>query len=275
MSNVEIKKVQEKILEIMCFIDEICRKNNIEYYIMGGTALGAIRHGGFIPWDDDLDIFMTPSNYERFKAIFSDLESDKLVLQEWKASRNHIQYAKIRMNGTTFIEEAFIDKKDMHHGIYVDIMILQKCPKSYTVQKRMYIASKLSTLALLAQRNWKPKNLTQSIALFIIKIIYSENLIDHLMNSIYKYKDLKEDYTYCYFMTKAKFNQGIFDKEVFEDAKDISFEGIMLKGPADIKKYLDVRYGNYMKLPSVEEQQGSVHALIYDVDIDYRNYLTD
>ena len=70
MSNQNIRQVQYKILDIMKHIDKLCRDNNIVYYIMGGTALGAIRHGGFIPWDDDLDIFMTPSEYAKFKIAF-------------------------------------------------------------------------------------------------------------------------------------------------------------------------------------------------------------
>ena len=100
-----IKDVQNKILEIMKFIDKVCRENDIVYYIMGGTALGAVRHNGFIPWDDDLDIFMTPDNYGKFKQVFNQLNSDKFVLQEWKIVDHYLEYAKVRMNGTTFIEE--------------------------------------------------------------------------------------------------------------------------------------------------------------------------
>ena len=73
MNNQTIHDVQMKILEVMKFIDKVCRKNDITYFIMGGTALGAVRHGGFIPWDDDLDIFMTPDQYEKFKLVFNKL----------------------------------------------------------------------------------------------------------------------------------------------------------------------------------------------------------
>ena len=81
-----VRNVQEKILEIMKYIDKLCRDNRIVYYIMGGTALGAVRHGGFIPWDDDLDIFMTPSEYAKFKAVFEQARSQHFVLQEWKTT---------------------------------------------------------------------------------------------------------------------------------------------------------------------------------------------
>ncbi|MBQ3064009.1 MAG: LicD family protein, partial [Clostridia bacterium] len=75
--NIAVRQVQDKILETMKYIDKLCRENGIEYYIMGGTALGAIRHGGFIPWDDDLDIFMTPAEYAKFKAVFEQEQSER------------------------------------------------------------------------------------------------------------------------------------------------------------------------------------------------------
>ena len=102
-----VRAVQEKILEVMKYIDKLCRENSITYFIMGGTALGAVRHGGFIPWDDDLDIFMMPDQYEKFKVVFDKENSDQFVLQEWKTTADYLEYAKVRMNGTTFIEEVF------------------------------------------------------------------------------------------------------------------------------------------------------------------------
>lgn len=273
MDKKEVKSVQNKILEIMLFIDNICRQNNIEYFIMGGTALGAIRHKGFIPWDDDLDIFMTPCNYEKFKNIFKKKEEKKFIIQEWKVVENYLEYSKVRMNGTTFIEECFENNKEMHHGIYVDIMILHKCPENIFLQKKIYFQSKYVTLYALSQRNWKPKNLIQKIILNSLKFLPNKLLANWFYKDIYKYDNLKNNFKWCYFITPAKFKQGIFEKEMFENPIDIEFENKKLLGSKNIKKYLKYRYGNYMKLPSKKEQEVAVHAKIFDVEKDYKDYI--
>ncbi len=273
MSQQTIKDVQIKILETMVFIDKMCREHGIVYYIMGGTALGAVRHGGFIPWDDDLDIFMTLDNYEKFKVVFDAMNSDQFVLQEWGITGKYLEYAKVRMNGTTFIEDNFKDWKDMHQGIYVDIMILHKCPLNHFMQKIIYYESKYVTLVALSQRNWKPKTVTQKAALGLLKILPNKLMANQFYKRIYKYESLKGDYAFCYYITKANFYQGIFDKEMFAEPVDISFEDTVLMGPTKIKKYLVLRYGDYMKFPSKEQQKAAIHAEIWDVDKDYSEYI--
>lgn len=266
-------EVQKKILQIMKYIDSLCRDHGIQYYIMGGTALGAIRHGGFIPWDDDLDIFMTPDQYEKFKAVFESQNSEQYVLQEWKTTPNHLEYAKIRMNGTTFIEEHFKDRKDMHHGIYVDIMILHKVPESKFIQKKIYYYSKFVTLYGLSKRNWKPKTKVQALVLSSLKILPCKVLAKICYKAIYKYDGLEKDYKYCYWITPAKFRNGLFDKDFFSTPVDIAFEDTFLLGSEKIKEYLEYRYGDYMKLPSKEQQEAAVHAMVYDTKVNYSEYL--
>lgn len=271
--SVTVRDVQEKILEIMLYIDNLCRNNNIKYQIMGGTALGAVRHGGFIPWDDDLDIFMTPSEYEKFKTVFEKEKSDKYIIQEWKTTPKYLEYAKVRMNGTTFIEENFKDRKDMHHGIYVDIMILHKAPKNKFIQRKLYYQSKFVTLYGLSQRNWKPKTTFQNIVLKSLSVLPCKAISKWCYKDIYKYDKMHENYLWCYFITPAKFESGIFLSEFFDTTEEIEFEGRMLMCPAKIREYLKNRYGNYMKLPSKEAQKEAVHAMIFDVNKDFSEYL--
>lgn len=268
-----VRDVQQKILETMKYIDKLCRENGIVYYIMGGTALGAVRHGGFIPWDDDLDIFMTPDEYEKFKAVFEKEKSDKFVLQEWKTTPNYLEYAKVRMNGTTFIEECYKERHDMHHGIYVDIMILHKVSTHLLVQKAVYYMSKFVTLYALSQRNWKPKTKVQALVLKSLKLMPCKIMAKIAYKWIYKYDNRADGYKYCYWITPAKFKNGLFDKSFFEQPVDIPFEDTVLWGSQNIKPYLEYRYGDYMKLPSEEAQKAAVHAYIFDTQKNYTEYL--
>ncbi len=272
MSTQNVKQVQTKILDTMKYIDKLCRENGILYYIMGGTALGAIRHGGFIPWDDDLDIFMTPSEYEKFKTVFERTNHPSFVLQEWKTTPKHLEYAKVRMNGTTFIEENFRDRPDMHHGIYVDIMILHKVPKNPAIQRLVYLESKFVTLYALSQRNWKPKTKIQALVLKSLKIMPCQLMAKLFYAQIYRYDSRTKDFLYCYWITPAKFKNGLFDESFFSEPIDIPFEDTILLGSARIRDYLKYRYGDYMTLPPEAARKAAVHAAVFDVQTDYSEY---
>lgn len=273
MNACTLKDIQRKILYIMQYIDSLCRKNGITYYIMGGTALGAVRHGGFIPWDDDLDIFMTPGEYARFKTVFQSDKNSQFVIQEWRTTPDYLEYAKVRMNGTTFIESVFKDRTDMHHGIYVDIMILHKAPNRRFTQRKLYFMSKYVVLYGLSQRNWQPKSKAQKVALKTLRFLPNRFLSKWCYKNIYQYDFLEENFRYCYWITKASFQQGLFDKSFFQNPVDIPFEDTRLLGSEKIEQYLTYRYGDYRKLPSAEQQKMAVHAMVFDTERDYSEYI--
>ena len=199
--------------------------------------------------------------------------SDAFVLQEWRTAPQ-LEYAKVRMNGTTFIEEAFKDRKDLHQGIYVDIMMLHKVPENNRfIQKLVYYESKFVTLYALSQRNWKPKTKVQSFLLRLLKLLPCRLMSKICYRRIYKYDNMTSGFKYCYWITPAGFHQGLFNKEMFENPVDIPFEDTHLMGSSHIKEYLAYRYGDYMKLPSEAAQKAAVHAMLYDTEKDYSEYI--
>ena len=194
------------------------------------------------------------------------------MLQEWRTTPDYLEYAKVRMNGTTFIEEVFKDRKDMHHGIYVDIMILHKVPCNKLVQKLVYLESKFVTLYGLSQRNWKPKTKGQGRVLKLLEFLPCKLMAKIAYRRIYHYDSRQKNFKYCYWITPAKFRNGLFDQSFFETPVDVPFEDTMLLGSEKIKEYLAYRYGDYMKLPSKEAQLAAVHAMIFDTEKDYTTY---
>ena len=162
---------------------------------------------------------------------------------------------------------------DLHHGIYVDIMILHKVPENTLIQKLVYLESKFVTLYGLSQRKWQPKTQLQAVVLKSLKILPCKLMARIAYTHIYHYDGWQDHYRYCYWITPAKFRNGLFDSSFFETPVDIPFEDTMLLGSEKIREYLAYRYGDYMKLPSEEARRAAVHAYVYDTEKDYTEYL--
>ena len=125
------KELQLKMLDMIKVIDDICQKHNIEYYLAYGSALGAVRHKGFIPWDDDFDIAMTDENYFKFLNVCEkELDSNKYYLQTpEKEEEYYLSFTKIRDITTTLIEERNSDI-DITYGVFIDIFPIVGVPEN-------------------------------------------------------------------------------------------------------------------------------------------------
>ena len=265
-------KLQDKILEIAVYIDNLCAENGIDYCLMGGSALGAKRHGGFIPWDDDLDIFMTPDNYENFRRVFNlNGDKEKYYLQEWGAVDGMVTISKLRMNGTTYVEE-ILENRDMHHGIYVDIFILHTCPDSKICQIHQCLWAKYVIMKGLAARGYTRRGGILGFSLKVMGMFPAKMWVKHGLRQVYKYRNKKTKY-FCNFIGKAVFSNGIYKREYFERTEYAPFEKVSLKVPVKLHEFLTDRFGDYMKPPSPERIKWEQHAKFWDTEKDFRQKL--
>ncbi len=264
--------LHQKLLEIIRDIDTVCRNNGIVYYIMGGTALGAVRHGGFIPWDDDLDIMMTPENYYKFKSCFNSLPKEKYHLQEWGRIEDMIALAKVRMNNTTYLQEHWKNKL-IHHGILIDIIILHNVPNNLHRRYIQYMWSKYITAKRASNRKETKGGKLIQFLLRVFRVFPKDFLLKYAMKQIYKYNDRSTDFCGQFFIN-FPFKKSVYPKKMFDNPQSIKFDKLILPAPSDVIGYLTIYFGDFMRIPSKNQILKNLHVDFYDIQNDYTKYLS-
>lgn len=267
-----IRELQLKLLEMIKDLDSFCNENNISYCLCGGNVLGAVRHNGFIPWDDDIDVQMLRQDYDRFLQIFNN--TDKYYLQ--KDTRDYpLQFSKLRANNTTFIEDIPYKKKykKIHQGIYIDIFPVDKVSNNKIKAKLQEIYSNILISQSLFLRGY-PKSHNSFKKRIIMAISFFLLPFRKYFYEYVKSFNKKSDNEYVcsfYGTTKPKIFQ---KKESFSlPLTRLKFEDVYLPVMNNYEQFLSDAYGDYMKLPSQEEINYNIHAKIVKLDEPYQNYL--
>ena len=255
ISQEDLKKLHEVQVEILKDIDKFCQEHNITYFLIAGTLLGAVRHKGFIPWDDDIDIGMLRSDYEKFIKSYPSDKNNKYFVQTLETDSNYWHsYAKIRKKNT-FMNEAKIASLNLNKEIFVDLFpfdnvkdggydkIKYRANIIKVIRESIYVKRKIITL-----RDCRIKFLSAIFLIFPVKTLYKFQ-----KKLMMKYDKIETINVACYIGEYQTRNEYL-KKDVFLPVKKQEFEGEMFNAINKPEVYLEQIYGDYMKLPPKEKR---------------------
>lgn len=258
ISNEQLKKLHEVELGALEKFDQVCRDNGINYTLAGGTLLGAVRHKGFIPWDDDVDVLLLRSDYEKLRNLPSNAWGDKYFYQSHQTDPNYMYtYDKLRVNGTYFGEKALEGTGIKHTGVFIDIFPADKISQNLLERKKQAIEFKITRLLFMAKYiNLEYRTgIEKKIAIILRKILKNQSVVYLFKKNeeIIKQFNNSESSLYCSFDT-FNIEKEIYPKKYLSQTIDCEFEGKVFRISKFYDEILKEYYGDYMKLPPKEEQ---------------------
>lgn len=264
------KELHSKMLDMIKDIDILCKKHDIEYYLIYGSALGAVRHKGFIPWDDDFDIGMTDDNYFKFlKVCEKELDKNKYYIQTPEKEKNYyLSFAKIRDITTTLIEKSNSDI-EITYGVFIDVFPLVGVPENKL--KRMLLKINRAFM-LSANINVINNKFLKLIFDIILKIFGRKNILTYCTKNCFKYK-CKDYNKWVSICDGDGFDINEVDSNVMGSPKYVKFEDTMLPIPNNEDEYLKKIYNDYMRIPTEEEIKKKEHTpYLVDLNLSYKDY---
>lgn len=262
-----LRKLQLCELEILDEFVRICDMHGLKYFPMGGTLLGAVRHGGFIPWDDDIDVIMPRGDYDRFAELCrSELDSRYFYQSVDTDPHYFLTYAKLRKNGTEFYEERFKNSL-FHKGVFIDIFPLDDCPAPGLICHFLF-----NVLAVMNYRGeidsgevYKPyRELSGKLGYTVLRLFSPRGLV-HLRRRLLRLSARLSTKRYLASYSGAYgYRREVFPAEWFKQSElQIVFEGKRIHEPTGAKCILEQLYGSsFMELPPPEERR--VHRSVAD-----------
>ena len=251
----DLEHLQQVILIIAKDIDELCKKYHIKYFLLGGSAIGAVRHKGFIPWDDDLDIVMDNENYQKFiKVCREELDKEKFYIQEafvdWP-----LGFTKIKLRGTIFQEPGQYVNADNECGIFLDVFKLENAPSSPLGQRWQYLCAKYLLCYCLLERGWKDVSGMKRIMMLAAYPVKIPFIRKFLRKQVEKWNTKDTEFRLLW-TGRYRYKKSFYSKNIFEEAIYVPFEDTMLPVPQKYDQFLSQIFGDYMTPPPMKEQVG-------------------
>ncbi len=252
----------------------ICEELNIRYFLVCGSALGAVKYGGFIPWDDDLDIGIFREDYERFLAQAPSRLPPHLFLQTYKSDSGYTNiFAKIRNSETTYIEKT-VQHLKMNHGVYIDVFPLDGYPddagSQQRIERRKRLYRKLVSCNYIAERSFVGNVINKAM-----RVIGIHKRTRHILS---KYDSMVSAYPTA--DSEIICNHGNWQgrleyapKEQYGEGVFMEFEGLSVRVPEKFDEYLTQKYGDWRADLPIEEQVGHHYYSVMDLEKPYTEYI--
>ena len=257
-----LKILHKEGLEILKEIDRVCQKYDIPYFLCGGTLIGVMRHKGFIPWDDDIDVGMLRKDYEKFQKCFIKEHSKEYFLQSIETEPDYwLSFMKIRKNNTTFIEGITADL-DIHHGIYVDIFPFDEVPDNGFDKKlklRAMLIKVIKDTIYVKKKLIKYSETRRTIFCRLFSIFSVKKLFKIQKKLMTKYENKGYKHCICYIGTYPTSREYIAKDTIYPVKKGL-FEKEEFSIPNTPEVYLTNLYGDFMKLPPKDKRRN--HAAV-------------
>lgn len=260
LSNDEKRALQLDELPILDELDRLAKKHGLQYFITAGTLLGAVRHGGFIPWDDDIDVVMTTKDYKKLAKLAKTELSEGFFFQDERSEKGYpFFFGKIRKDGAE-VREEILDVFDIHKGRYIDIFPLSKCPKNPFLANLMFKLVRFYNVAIVSKNN---PAFTLGYTKKAARLAF--RLVSRLPSGFIKWL---RRFTVGFFgifcsgkrLATVAGNHGYpretYDAKWFEESVMLTFEGKEYPAPKQWHSLLSSMYGDYMTPPDENDRDG-------------------
>ena len=267
MKLLKIEEVQSELLELMKKVHTFLEKHQLKYYLLGGSALGAVRHGGFIPWDDDIDIGMFRDDYEAFLTLASEFDKDYDIENFYNFKNCDYALTRIYIKNT-FIDNKSISKTKLDKRLYFDIFPIDNVPDD--VESRDAFEKKIIKRKNLLQYmyvrkfgNSKIKTVTKTVISFLLAP-FRKNILHSFDKLLKTYSKADTEYV-CSLCSQYSFKKQVMLRTVYGMPVLHKFEDTELYIPENVDLYLTTLFGeDYMEVPPVEKRRKGYNIYLND-----------
>lgn len=261
--------------EILDVIHQVCAEHGLRYSLAYGTLIGAVRHKGFIPWDDDIDIMMPREDYEKLLAVWDQSAPKGYILQNTRTDSDFTQnFTKIRKDHTAFLQDEAERTKHYHKGIFVDIFPGDRVPSGKIGRRIQYIACAVNLLYSRGHTSGSG-GMVGEVEKILLKAP-KEKYSVRRERAEKKIRSWNGDESLQYvFPSTIRSSRKYYPANLFENVKTIEFNGKQYMCVADADSTLRVEYGDYMQLPPEEDRVWKHHPFLIDFEHNYEELSSD